>query len=530
MATRPRRGPSIDGPPPVTPKKVRAAEATGSGGLIEPDDYLYRRLSTNGQQALIWRDLSPMGQERMLRLVYWLWESNPVAQWILETTVDFTTGAGVKIEALTEDVAAVLDPFLEDPVNQILQRVDTWGRELGLYGEVCLPAFVNSVDGHVRLGYLDPFEIKDVLTDPDNALIQTGVVRKEPGSGNVAEQLYKIIRGDADRASSSFGQLLENQQGEKDPRIGKLYDGACFLFQVNRVSNARRGRSDLLSLIDWVDGYDAFLYDAMQAAQQFNSYIWDVTLEGADEKQLAAWLSKNKTVKRGMIRAHNEKVKWQELSPDLKAQDKDAFLRFLRGQILGSRSFPEHWYGMGGDVTGASAKEMSAPPAKRLGRRQTEIRRLLTALCQFQIHSAIRHGRLKETTLLSTVAADGSSSAQAIRSDEAFRISMPEISQKDTSLIVAAAVSLVAALGQATSRGWVRDETAAKIFANLVSQLGVDVDPKQEFVSGGGPQGAPATDYSPANLQRLLAQLTRAGSGNGENVNQPKVPAPGGGA
>ena len=516
------------------PKKkpvVRAAEAVGAfaGGLVDKDDYLFRRLSTGQSGASTRRDLSPMAQDRMLELVFFLWESNAIAQWIIETTIDFTVGEGVTIEPLNDDVGAVLTAFEDDPVNQLLARLEGFARDFGLYGELCLPAFVNQVDGHVRLGYLDPLEIKEVLTDPDNALVQTAVVRKPPSGDRGPGELYKIIRGEADRANPAYGQLVGAEPGETEPRTGRVYKGQCFLFQTNRVSNARRGRSDLLSLIDWVDGYDAFLYDSMQAAQQFNSYIWDVTLDGADEATLKKWLAANQTVKRGMIRAHNEKVKWAELSPDLKAQEKDTFLHFLRGQILGSKSFPEHWYGQGSDVNFASAKEMAAPPGKRLGRRQQEIKRIVQTLCRFQIHSAQRAGTLKATVLSgSTVSADGASAALAVPADQAYRIVLPEISTKDTAQTVAAAASLSAALTQAVAQGWLRNETAGKIFAHLVSQLGIEIDAAAELQPGAGPRGAALTDYSPANLQRLLAQLQRAGNGNGDNMNMPKMPAPGG--
>jgi hypothetical protein len=518
--------------PKKPPSPIRAAEAVGAmaGGMVDKDDYLWRRLSTGSAGASSGRDLSPMAQDRMLELVFYLWESNALAQWIIETTLDFTVGEPVRIECVNDKVAAVLDAFEDDPVNQLLTRVEGFARDLGLYGELCLPAFVNDVDGHVRLGYLDPFEIKEVLTDPDNALIQTAVRRKPPSGDPHGGELYKIIRGEADRASAVYGQLVGAAPGETEPRTGRAYAGQCFLFQTNRVSNARRGRSDLLSLIDWVDGYDAFLYDAMQAAQQFNSYIWDVTLEGANEKDLTAWLAKNQTVKRGMIRAHNEKVKWAELSPDLKAQDKDTFIRFLRGQILGSKSFPEHWFGSGGDVGLATvAKEMAAPPGRRLARRQQEIKRMIETLCRFQIHAAQRAGRLPEKVPTSSAsAADATSSTPLLPADKAYQVVMPEISPKDTAAAVAASVSLSAALTQAVSQGWLRNETAGKIFNHLIAQVGIEVDTALEIPPGAGPRGDALGDYSPANLQRILAQLQRSSNGNGDNINEPKVPAPGG--
>ena len=201
----------------------------------------------------------------------------------------------------------------------------------------------------------------------------------------------------------------------------------------------------------------------------------------------------------------------------------------MRGQILGSKSFPEHWYGMGGDVTGASAKEMGAPPLRRLTRRQNEIKRMVETLCRFALQAAIRMGRLAAEVVVSeTTDAEGNTTAITRSSADAFTVAVPEISSRDTAQTVAASVSLAAALTAATNQGWMRPETCAKVFANLVSQLGIEVDPSLEYSPGGGPNGAAAADYAPANLQRILAQMQRMGNGNGDNVNREKTPVPGG--
>jgi hypothetical protein len=511
----------------ATSERVREAFASGALRAEEQRDLEqgYRRLSdANGKNP--WRrDLQPLAQDQMQRLVYWLWESNPVAKWIIETTVDFILGEGVKVLSEVEDIQEAIDTFWYDPVNRLDRNIDRWGRELSLYGELCLPAAVNEFDGHVRLGYIDPLAIEEVVTDPDNALITTGVRIKSTVAGHRGE-LYKVIRQEISRASSYYGLMMPALAMERDNVTGEPYKGSCFLFRINNVTSARRGRSDLLPTIDWLDGYDAFLFDSMDAAGQFNSFVWDVTLEGANEENIRDFLTKNSRIKRGMIRAHNEKVKWAEVAPDLKAVDKDAYARLLLNHILASFSFPSHWYGHGEGVSFASSKEMGLVPVKRLTRRQKDMRDLITDLIRFQIHQKIRVGVLPETVVVGRVAADGSSEGTEKKTDAAFTVVMPELSMRDQAAIVAAANGLTAALQQVVLNGWLRPETAAKIMAASFSQLGMEINADEEFTPGAGPPPGATQDYASGNIERILAQLGRVGKGDGENVGQPKEPQP----
>lgn len=501
----------------------RVREALGAG--LSRDDQRnieqgFRQVG--GAQSIRVRDLPPMAQERMLRIAHWLHESNPVAQWILQTTVDFVLGEGAHIDA-AEPVREAVDAFWDDPVNQLERRLDTWTLEYGMYGELCLPAFVNAYDGHVRLGYLDPLLIDDVFQDPNNVLIPVTVAVKQAlGDGN-RKRYLKVIRAETNRGlPNDYGLMVGNAPDEWDPVSGQRYDGCCFLFQTNKVSNARRGRSDILALIDWLDGYDAALFDAMDAAQLFNSFVYDATLENMNEAQIVAWLAKFKAdLKRGGVFAHNEKVKLQAVTPDLKAMDKDAFFKIYRGHILGSRSLPEHWYGQGAGATFASAKEMGLPPVKRLSRRQKELRFIIADLVRFQLHQKIRVGLLPREVLVDEkVDTKGNSRATKKATGKAFKVVLPELSLRDQSAIVAAGVSLVAALERAVAKGWIREETAAKLFAAQISQLGLEVNADEEYT--GVPAGDATRDYGDGMLQRVLAQLERQANGNGEAVNQPK--------
>lgn len=461
-----------------------------SAGMSRADEQLaaqgFRRLTANPSD----RDLNPLAQDAMLDIAYWLWEANPLAQWLIEVVVDFVWGEGGKVEAADDKVRAVVERFWQDPVNALEQRYDDFIRELGLQGELCLPVAVNEYDGHVRLAYVDPCEIDEVITDPDNALVPVSVVLK--GRDGRRKRQLKVVREDTSPLSDHRGLLMPALPGETDPVTGRGYDGSCLLTQVNKLSGARRGRSDLLPLIDWLDGYDALLFDFMDRARQLGAYIWDVELQGMDETQIAAWLTKNSRVRRGMVRAHNERVKWQGTAPDIKSYETDEMARLLRGHIIGSKSLPEHFYGLGGDVTLATAKEMSLPTIKRMTRRQKTVKFMIREHARFAVHQAIRVGALPRDV------------------DQTLTATLPEMSMRDTSAVATALGSLTVALTQAEELGWIRKETAAKLFGLLASQLGAEIDSAAEVAAATDPARGTERDYNARSAESLRARLASA--------------------
>jgi len=84
---------------------------TAMGGS-EPDDYLWRRLTSNAD-----RDLSPWAQDMVLQVAYYLYETDPLARRIIQIARDYVVAEGVKFEAKDERVQQVVERFWNDPIN-----------------------------------------------------------------------------------------------------------------------------------------------------------------------------------------------------------------------------------------------------------------------------------------------------------------------------------------------------------------------------------------------------------------------------
>jgi len=246
------------------------------------------------------RDLDTWTHQKQLEYAYEMSLRNPLARRILELIKDHIIGGGITFEANDSRVFSVLDSFWNDPVNLLDMRQHNFAYELGLYGEQCYQVFVDKRNGKVRLGYIDPADIDQVIVDKENVLKVSRIKVKK--DGQLKE--VNVISLDENERSETFGYLV----------------GDCFFFAINKVSNATRGTSDLLSLIDWLHGLDRYMFALLERAVYMNNYVWDVTLEGASKKTVDDFLKKFSPPKAGTVLGHNERVKYDLIQERKKQQ------------------------------------------------------------------------------------------------------------------------------------------------------------------------------------------------------------------
>ena len=432
--------------------KVGFREAIGYP--IDPDEANWRPLTSDAN-----RDLPLITQEHMLRVAHWLWEQNPLANWIIEVRVAFLLAEGVRLEVKDPDNQKVLDRFWRDPINEMALKLPKKVRELSLFGEQVYPVFLDEVEGTPRLGYLDPKLIGEVVVDPDNAEQPIGVVSKRDRKGEYRK--YRVI---INGPESVFTQRTQQIRAS-------FTDGECFYFRVNDLSAGRRGRSDLLPLADWLDVYEQFLFGEGERAKILRALVWDLTLKNADKNAVTKRSREFQLPASGGVYAHNDSETLEPKVPDLKAADTSEAARTLRNHILGGAGLPEHWYGGGGDVNRAAAQEMGAPTYKLLAMRQTIWKNILEMIGRYALMAEAR--------------AKGQKAEDIDWSDPKWAVQaiFPELVTEDVTKYAAAAQQLVVGCVLAIDKGLMSQETAVQLIAAVASRLGVDIDAKQELES-----------------------------------------------
>lgn len=459
----------------------------------------YRRLSQAN------RDLYPFEFDKAARMSFTSWQRNPLARRLIEIMTDFTAGeefaVTVKIMQRTEDedsdndteredAQKIWDDFATHPVNRFYDDFSMFVQDLLINGELCFPTTVNAKreidggelgDGGVMIGYIDPLNIKEVITMPDNV---RQVEALSLAAKNADPIIKSVVRYDTKPESPTYGKLV----------------GEILFWRINRVVNQTRGHGELIELLDWLDGLDQFLFDALQAFRVRNAFYWDVTAIGADDAQVNQLAKTVTPPKTGRVRVHNDKILYDAKAPTLGSVEVETALLSFQTFVVGTKGFPIMWFGSGADTNRATAAEMGVPTMRMLKAFQSEIKRFVKYVCQFVLDQAELAGSLK------------------LSENEYCEITvdMYDFERADAAVIGAGFQQIVAALTLAQDNAWLSPETAKRIIDGFVQRFGVEPDDvDQDEIAQSKQEDEDETD--PLKLYKGLEEEAAAkGKSNGE--------------
>ncbi len=435
-------------PAPASTAKLR--EAFGIGQPVDADEDQWRKLTGDSD-----RDLTPMTRERMRDLAIYLWQSNLLANRMIELPIAYLLAEGVQLVAKNPEAQKFLDAFWHDPINRMDLKLTKKVREMALNGEQCWPVFVR-IDGRVRLGNLDPALIATLVTDPDNPEQPIGVVTKKNRKGQARRYRIIVMGSEEDCFTERTRQIRTT-----------FTDGDCFYYAINDLTAVPRGHSALLGQIDWLDAYEQFMFGEIDRSHVMRSFMWDVTLNGATADEVKAKAKEITAPKPGSVRVHNDSETWKSESPELGSYESAAAARLFRNHMLSGSTLPEHWFGGGVDVSKATASEMGDPTYKMLAMVQRIWRLILQDIGRFVISRGL------DPSGLSWIDGEDEELApQAI---------FPELLTKDISAYASALAQVVAGCASAVDRGFVTELTALRIINAVAGRLGVEIDAEAEL-------------------------------------------------
>src|SRR5256714_4659050 len=178
------------------------------------EDYYWRRLSDNWYQ----KDVIPSTYLEIHNQCYEAYNSNPLANYIVEITTNFVLGNGLTITAASRRAQKIIDRFWADPDNHMATRVYSLCTELSLYGEQFIRFFVNPYDGHVKIAQIDPSMIDQIETDPENIERVVRVHRRPQGPG---QNVWSSTFGSASATGlSTTGSPGDRRQAAGDRDAG----------------------------------------------------------------------------------------------------------------------------------------------------------------------------------------------------------------------------------------------------------------------------------------------------------------------
>ena len=439
-----------DKPPPQ--QQTRMKEAAGAQG---EDDGGWRSVSGRGLSEYNERDLSPMAQHRMQLLAEYLWQSNLMANRLIELPLAYLLAEGVKLQCKNPEHQKLLDAFWLDPINNWPLKLSSRVRALALLGEQCYVVNVREGDGFVRLGYLDPRQIATIVCDPDNPEQPIGVVTKSDTRGRQYKYKTLLIGDDADLFTPNTVRIRET-----------FSDGDVLLYQLNKLPNGSRGRSDLLAQMDWLDAYDGFLLDELDRIGYLRSFVWDVTMAGADQEAVEKYEKNFKPPAPNSTFVHNDNITLEAKTPPLQAADTSESARLIRNHVLGGSTMPEHWFGGGGDVNRNAASEMGEPTFKAYNMRQSFLKLMLEEM-----------GRV----VLWMSAKTQATPPNWMEDDWKVTAVFPELANKDIAKFAAALAQVVNAVVVLIDSGLMTRQTAMEVVADIAGRFGQEIDVEAEL-------------------------------------------------
>ncbi|MGH2520106.1 MAG: hypothetical protein ACRDF8_09910, partial [Chloroflexota bacterium] len=314
--------------------------------------------------------------------------------------------------------------------------------------------FVNPFDGSVKIGQIDPSTIDEIYSNPENIEQALRFHQRAVGPG-------------ADVWGPSAG--MAPPPGFVPPVATEEPDGRWFeagrevvQFAINKVSNAKRGHSDLATLLPWLRRYKDWLTDRVRLNKYKGAFLWDVTLTGADRKTIDRKRAEYAyPPEPGSIVVHNESEQWAAVEPKIAADDVAADGRAIKLMIAVGAGLPEHYLSEGGDVNRATAAEMGLPTLKRFQRRQDYFGYMLRSILERVVAEAVAAHTLPAGV------------------DRAFELVFPAIDTDDSAQVATAFGQAVTALGAARDRGWVSDAAATRLMYRFLGEDGLDVPPRE---------------------------------------------------
>jgi len=476
-------------------------ESTVSQMLSEPG---WAQLSAAGVYGL--EDNEIVRQDALAASRYY-WHRDPLYKRAITLVRNYTFGRGVSWNATDDDVKAIIQEFWDDPDNRrtLSRATAQWelSERIQAHGELFPVFFVNRFNGHVKTSIVEPEEIGEIVTDPNdrrkpiyycrdhtqrrfdwNAGGYTGVATKR--------DYYPDWEAPATQA--------EQQRQPGDDPLGVMHATvwskrtAVYMHQWKVNSHGKRGVPAYFAVLPWVKVTKGFLEDRATITLAAATYAFKQKIKGGANalvRAVSTWGSKvfdrytgtgagsRERPEGGRTFVENEASDLQQMQFDTRSGAAYQDARIFRQMIAAGTDITEP------DLTGdpsvgnlASMTAMNGPQLKGFESWQQYFKDFYTDVFDFVIRMAIIHKRL------------GPNDAQGNKRDLTVEVDFPPIVTNDLPQFMGAIASLITAQTSAGQR-YISDRRLATYILQAfgendvelaLEELGLDEMPEIEHL------------------------------------------------
>lgn len=426
-----------------------------------------RELFTGFRSVSAHTPLYLMPQDHLVILSYWMYFTNDIIGGMIEKKTDIIVGDGFSYKAPNSKVYKAVEYFWEHPVNDVDWNQDIWTSEASVFGEICFSLIRNPYTDNIQLYAREPFQIERTITDPQNRRMVIGVKLK---SDSTKPQIMRTVYDPRYPETELFGEEAREMRESFTTDDGPM-ECCYFAFTPRLVDDGNteygpnlRGTPDLLASFDPASDAEEVLFSMCRRADVASRILWDVTYEGAGEEEIAEFNENTPLPDEYTINTHNERIKWQMISPDLKASEHETEFRVIRNHAISGKgsSMPPTWFGDATDANRASAQEMPFVALRNFKRRQWKMMRIIRLPIRLQL-----------------------AAKKLPYSKEDFGLIVPTISEKDLEKLAKAFAQMTATLAVGEDRQYITQEEARQAYRSSLeettgSELGEYQEPPEE--------------------------------------------------
>lgn len=362
----------------ATPQqRVATGASSAGGGYDELDgDYGYRQVGAVGP-----REIPQRTRERARVDSIASYRSNPMARAIIDTYVAFSVGdVGLTLNCSSDLVRPFADRFWTDPRNQLVAGQELMLTSALLNGEAVNEMMVGPITGAARRSPIDPTRIKDVLLRDGNPLWPDELVLR--GAALEDDTRLKVASVD-DQTGLWAGEVL-------------------FWPMFKSLETDRRGAPFLMPVLDWLDSYDAVLFNLIDRTALARFIAMDVTLKGENADVDAFVKSRGGTQmpRSGTIEVHNDSVEWKPLAATTGSFEDTNTNKAILTTVAAGSGLSKVWLAEPEDANRATSLTMAEPVRRRIGSVQNQWINNLSDLARYQIDQIVAAGRLPRTVMV----------------------------------------------------------------------------------------------------------------------------------
>ena len=343
-------------------------ESLGEPESLRPEDWFSTSNSMNAGKLLPFppgpytRQLYLYDQWKMLARAASYYDYNPLAKSGVHIKTAFTIGTGPKVQITDESIQKDFDAFMEQ--NDFINRLKNYDRMLTTNGEFFGELYEKN--GECKLRSIDPGTIQDIITEPRD-------IEEVYGYQLIYSTQYQIFGKGANGKQVPLSQFIY----ETLPPDNIIH------LKINVQENEKRGRSDLLPVLDICQMFQDYLRYAVLKIIVQCAFSWDIKMMNAEQADIDAFKENEEAMfpPPASTFVHNDNVERQAVqSTGISDSGRSRTFEELVTAFSVGILLPKEYMGVGDAGTRATAITATEPSVKvfqdRRGLWETFIRKI----------------------------------------------------------------------------------------------------------------------------------------------------------